>query len=72
MHLQIPVKVAALNLPAGWAVHKGNTKLAAALNTALKQVVADGTWTRLYKKYFPTVPLTPLPPYTHSVGGPSS
>jgi polar amino acid transport system substrate-binding protein len=72
MHLQIPVKVAALNLPAGWAVHKGNTKLIAALNNALKQVVADGTWTRLYKEYFPTVPLTPLPPYTTSVGGPSS
>jgi polar amino acid transport system substrate-binding protein len=72
MHLQIPVKVAALNLPAGWAVHKGNTKLADALNNALKQVVADGTWTRLYKKYFPTVPLTPLPPYTKSVGGPTS
>jgi polar amino acid transport system substrate-binding protein len=71
LHLQIPVKVAALNLPAGWAVHKGNTKLIAALNKALKQVVADGTWTRLYKEYFPSVPLTPLPPYTHSVGGAS-
>lgn len=71
MHLQIPAKVAALNLPAGWAVHKGNTKLVAALNTALKQVVADGTWTQLYKKWFPTIPLTPLPPYTTSAGGAS-
>jgi polar amino acid transport system substrate-binding protein len=72
MHLQIPVKVASLNLPAGWAVHKGNTKLITALNDALKQVVADGTWTRLYKRWFPTVPLTPLPPYTSSAGGPTS
>jgi polar amino acid transport system substrate-binding protein len=72
MHLQIPAKVAALNLPAGWAVHKGNTKLIGALNKALKEVVGDGTWTKLYKQYFPTIPLTPLPPYTNSAGSASS
>lgn len=69
LNLVIPVKIAATNLPAGWAVHKGNTALADALNKALVQVVKDGTWAKLYKKWFPNVPMTPLPPYKKSAGG---
>lgn len=71
LKLVIPFKIPTLNLPAGWAVHKGNTQLITALNGALKQVVDDGTWTKLYKKWFPTVPMTPLPPYKVSSGGPN-
>jgi polar amino acid transport system substrate-binding protein len=66
LHLVQPITIPATDFPAGWAVHKGNTKLLAALNRALKQVVADGTWLRLYKKYFPQDPVpsqSQLPPY---------
>jgi polar amino acid transport system substrate-binding protein len=65
-HLKQPITLPATSFPAGWAVHKGNTTLLAKLNTALKAIVKDGTWLRLYKKYFPQDPVPTakqLPPY---------
>lgn len=43
--------------PAGFVVAKGNDKLRGKLNAALKQVIADGTWVRLYKRYLPGQPV---------------
>ena len=67
LHLVQPITMPATDFPAGWAVRKGNTVLVTELNKALKQVVADGTWLALYKKYFPKDPVpkpSQLPPYT--------
>ena len=52
--------------PAGWAVKKGNQPLLDALNAALDELVADGTWMTLYTKYFPEAPVptaSEMPPY---------
>jgi polar amino acid transport system substrate-binding protein len=68
-HFSMPVVISGKDYPAGWAVKKGNDALLGPLNTALKQVVADGTWLRLYKQYFPDEPVpssSDLPPYTAS------
>ncbi|MHB0927374.1 MAG: ABC transporter substrate-binding protein [Candidatus Nanopelagicales bacterium] len=64
--LSIPFNVSAKGFPAGWAVKKGNQKLLDALNKALDEVIADGTWLKLYKQYFPEDPVptgSDLPPY---------
>ncbi|MCF8590177.1 ABC transporter substrate-binding protein/permease [Gordonia liuliyuniae] len=37
----------------GWAVNKGNPKLADALNSALDAIIADGTWSKLYEDWAP-------------------
>jgi polar amino acid transport system substrate-binding protein len=66
LHLVQPITVPATAFPAGWAVKKGNTALVTKLNGALKQVVQDGTWLKLYKHYFPKDPVptqSQLPPY---------
>lgn len=66
LHLTQPITVPATSFPAGWAVRKGNTPLVTKLNGALKQIVSDGTWLNLYKKYFPQDPVpttSQLPPY---------
>ncbi len=56
--------ISALNLPAGFPIHKGNTALKAALDKAVNEVVADGTWMKLYTQFNPTYPKpTSLPPY---------
>jgi polar amino acid transport system substrate-binding protein len=59
-----PLAVPAFDLPAAFPIRKGNTELKTAVNKALKETVTDGTYKRLYKQYFPSVPLPPkLPPY---------
>ncbi|WP_055490763.1 ABC transporter substrate-binding protein [Streptomyces sp. TP-A0356] len=66
LQLSQPLTVPATDFPAGWAVRKGNTALRTRLDTALEQVVADGTWLKLYKEYFPEDPVpssSQLPPY---------
>ncbi|ULJ65634.1 transporter substrate-binding domain-containing protein [Wielerella bovis] len=40
----------------GWAVKKGDTILLNKLNAGLEQAKQDGTYERLYKKYWPNVP----------------
>lgn len=65
-HLTQPIIIPSTSAPAGWAVRKGNTALIDQLNKALLQVVHDGTWLKLYKKYFPHDPVptaAQLPPY---------
>ncbi|MET8258514.1 ABC transporter substrate-binding protein [Micromonospora sp. NPDC005205] len=43
--------------PTAYAVAKGNDKLREALNKALDEVIADGTWTRLQAQYYPGRPI---------------
>jgi polar amino acid transport system substrate-binding protein len=50
------IKLAAKQLspaPTAYAVAKGNDALREALNKALDQVIADGTWGRLQAQYYP-------------------
>jgi polar amino acid transport system substrate-binding protein len=62
--LHQPLALPAFDLPAAFPIRKGNTELKTAVNKALKETVTDGTYERLYKQYFPSVPLPPkLPPY---------
>ena len=46
----MPVILAAENY--GFAVQKGNDKLRARLDKALDEIRADGTYARIYKKWF--------------------
>jgi polar amino acid transport system substrate-binding protein len=39
--------------PTAYAVAKSNDKLREAVNKALDQVIADGTWTKLVEQYYP-------------------
>ena len=47
---EVPVILAAENY--GFAVQKGNDKLRARLDKALDEIRADGTYARIYKKWF--------------------
>jgi polar amino acid transport system substrate-binding protein len=54
------VTVAAKQLssaPTAFAVAPGNTAFRKALNTALDQVIKDGTWTKLQEQYYPGRPV---------------
>ncbi|MFI6263766.1 ABC transporter substrate-binding protein [Micromonospora sp. NPDC051006] len=54
------ISVAAKQLspaPTAYAVAKGNDKLREALNKALDEVIADGTWSRLQAQYYPGRPV---------------
>ena len=39
--------------PMAFAVAKSNDKLRDAVNKALDEVIADGTWTKLVEQYYP-------------------
>ena len=43
--------------PTAFAVAPGNTAFRTALDTALDQVIKDGTWTRLQEQYYPGRPV---------------
>ncbi|WP_435207956.1 ABC transporter substrate-binding protein [Micromonospora sp. bgisy143] len=43
--------------PTAYAVAKGSDKLREALNRALDEVIADGTWNRLQAQYYPGRPI---------------
>ncbi|HEX5541821.1 MAG TPA: transporter substrate-binding domain-containing protein, partial [Micromonospora sp.] len=43
--------------PTAFAVAKGNDALREALNRALDEVIADGTWSRLQAQYYPGRPI---------------
>lgn len=43
--------------PAAYALKQGNTALLGQINTGLADVIKDGTWVQLYKKYFPGAPI---------------
>jgi polar amino acid transport system substrate-binding protein len=55
--LQIVANIPSFDAPAGFAVKKGNTALRTALNKGLHAAIKDGTWVRLYKRFFPTMPV---------------
>jgi len=64
MNLSDNLDISAENLPAGYPMRKGATALEAGVNKAIAELVADGTWMKLYTHFNPTYP-TPskLPPY---------
>ncbi|WP_429499250.1 substrate-binding periplasmic protein [Robbsia andropogonis] len=69
MHLSARLDISAVNLPAGFPMRKGNTKLKAAVDKAINELVADGTWMKLYTQFNPTYPKpTSLPPYEMAGG----
>jgi polar amino acid transport system substrate-binding protein len=47
------------DLPHGYAFREGNTELINKVNAGLKQVVEDGTWERLHKRFEPNAPTPP-------------
>lgn len=47
------------DLPHGYAFRKGNTELIDKVNAGLRQVVEDGTWERLHKRFEPNAPTPP-------------
>jgi polar amino acid transport system substrate-binding protein len=55
--LTIVANIPSFDAPAGFAVKKGNTALRAALNQGLHAAIKDGTWQRLYKRFFPSMPV---------------
>jgi polar amino acid transport system substrate-binding protein len=55
--LSLAVNIPSFDAPAGFAVRKGNTTLLAALNNGLAEAMEDGTWKKLYQKWFPGSPM---------------
>jgi len=55
--LSIVANIPSFDAPAGFAVKKGNTALRTALNQGLHAAIKDGTWLRLYKRFFPSMPV---------------
>jgi polar amino acid transport system substrate-binding protein len=47
------------DLPHGFAFKKGDTELIGKVNAGLKQVVEDGTWEKLHKRFEPGAPTPP-------------
>jgi polar amino acid transport system substrate-binding protein len=69
LHLSARIDISAVNLPAGFPMRKGNAKLEAAVNKSINELVADGTWMKLYMQFNPTYPKpTSLPPYVMKSG----
>ncbi|WP_025134102.1 ABC transporter substrate-binding protein [Leucobacter sp. PH1c] len=57
MELELAFDVPAEDSPHGFPVKKGNDALREALNTALAEAIADGTYQELFEQYFPGQPL---------------
>ncbi|WP_118182998.1 substrate-binding periplasmic protein [Paraburkholderia phosphatilytica] len=69
MNIADKLDISAVNLPAGFPVRKGNTKLETALNKSIDELVADGTWLKLYLQFHPGYPKPAnLPPYQMKTG----
>ncbi|WP_275555967.1 ABC transporter substrate-binding protein [Mixta sp. Marseille-Q2659] len=49
--------IPSFDAPAGFAIAKQNPALKAALDKAIKDAMQDGTWKRLYEKWFPGSPM---------------
>jgi polar amino acid transport system substrate-binding protein len=47
------------DLPHGYAFKQGNTELIDKVNAGLEQVIEDGTWERLHKRFEPNAPTPP-------------
>ena len=55
--LHITINVPSFDAPAGFVIKKGNDAFKEALNKALHAAMHDGTWQRLYGKWFPGSPM---------------
>jgi polar amino acid transport system substrate-binding protein len=55
--LKIVANIPSFDAPAGFAVKKGNTALLNAINKALDAAIDDGTWLKLYRQFFPDMPV---------------
>jgi polar amino acid transport system substrate-binding protein len=49
--------IPSFDAPAGFAVAKGKTEFKEALNKGLAEAMEDGTWKKLYQKWFPGSPM---------------
>ena len=49
--------IPSFDAPAGFAVEKGKTAFKDALNKGLAAAMEDGTWKKLYQKWFPGSPM---------------
>ena len=49
--------IPSFDAPAGFAIAKGNNALKSALNKGLHEAMEDGTWKKLYQKWFPGSPM---------------
>jgi polar amino acid transport system substrate-binding protein len=55
--LKIAVNIPSFDAPAGFVIRKGNDALREALNKGLHAAMQDGTWKKLYEKWFPGSPM---------------
>lgn len=55
--LNLAVNIPSFDAPAGFAVAKGNEAFVDAINVALAEAMADGTWMELHEKWFPGTPM---------------
>jgi len=53
----VAINVAVPEFPVGFPVKKGNTALKDAVDDALADIVADGTWLEIDQRYFPDQPV---------------
>ena len=70
LNLSDRIDISVVNLPVGFPMRKGNTKLKLALDKALAEIVADGTWFKVYREFYPDYPNPDkLPPYQMKTSG---
>lgn len=55
--LENAINIPSFDAPAGFAVAKGNEVFVEAINDALAEVMADGTWMELHEKWFEGTPM---------------
>jgi polar amino acid transport system substrate-binding protein len=55
--LEMAINVPSFDAPAGFAVKPGNDTFVKALNKGLHAAMQDGTWKKLYQKWFPGSPM---------------
>ncbi|MVA22884.1 transporter substrate-binding domain-containing protein [Agrobacterium vitis] len=55
--LKIAVNIPSFDAPAGFVIRKGNDGLREAFNKSLHAAMQDGTWKKLYEKWFPGSPM---------------
>lgn len=55
--LKLAQNIPSFDAPAGFVVRKGNTAFREALNKAIHEAMQDGTWKKLYEKWFPGSPM---------------
>lgn len=55
--LENAIDIPSFDAPAGFAIAKGEDEFKEALNDALHDAMEDGTWKKLYEKWFPGSPM---------------